>query len=357
MHTTPTRPSPAKARRLSYGALLAMASIGVALCAVIAAPFLSALTWAFALAVIAGPFHGKLEARLGWPNLAAGLSVLAVTLLIFIPTGVIGWLVGAQANESFQRMQTVVTADSIKDMVSQLPGGARLYDAVVSGQVSAGSLVPGVQQQASAWVSSVTAALFQVTVALFSLFFLLRDRTIVLAAVRSYLPLSRRESDFLLERVRSMTHATLYGSLTCAAIQGTLGGLMFALLGIPGSLLWGVVMALVALVPSAGAFVIWLPTAAVLAFQGDWTRAAILAGWGVLVVGTIDNLLYPYLVGKEMQLHTLTVFLAVVGGLIVFGAAGLVLGPVIVAATMAMHEIVQKRARGRQLKPKTAPAA
>ncbi len=108
-------------------------------------------------------------------------------------------------------------------------------------------------------------------------------------------------------------------------------------------------MALLALVPSSGAFLIWLPTAAVLAIRGDWTRASILAGWGVLVVGTIDNLLYPYLVGKEMQLHTLTVFLAVVGGLIVFGAAGLVLGPVTVAATMAMHEIVQKRTRGRRL--------
>jgi predicted PurR-regulated permease PerM len=102
-------------------------------------------------------------------------------------------------------------------------------------------------------------------------------------------------------------------------------------------------MAMLALIPSSGAFFIWLPAAAFLAFQGDWTRAAILAGWGVLVVGSIDNLLYPHLVGKEMHLHTLTVFLSVVGGLFVFGAAGLVLGPVIVAATMAMHEILRQR--------------
>jgi predicted PurR-regulated permease PerM len=184
-------------------------------------------------------------------------------------------------------------------------------------------------------------------VAIFALFFMLRDRASAVATVRSYLPMTPSESSYFFERIRSMTHATIYGSVTTAVIQGTLGGIMFALLGIQGALLWGVVMALLSMIPSAGAFVVWIPTAIVLAIQGDWTRATILVTWGTLVVGTIDNVLYPWLVGKEVRLHQLTVFVALVGGLLAFGAAGLVLGPVVAAATIALMDIVQQRAHTR----------
>jgi predicted PurR-regulated permease PerM len=155
------------------------------------------------------------------------------------------------------------------------------------------------------------------------------------------------ESAYFFERIRSMAHATIYGSVTTAVVQGTLGGIMFAILGIRAALLWAVVMALLSMIPSAGAFVVWIPTAIVLAAQGDWTRATILVAWGTLVVGTIDNVLYPWLVGKEVRLHQLAVFVAIVGGLLAFGAAGLVLGPVVAAATMALLDIVQQRAHTR----------
>ena len=155
------------------------------------------------------------------------------------------------------------------------------------------------------------------------------------------------EATYFFERIRSMAHATIYGSLTTAIVQGTLGGLMFAILGIRGALLWGAVMALLSMIPSAGAFVVWIPAAIVLALQGDWVRATILVGWGTLVVGTIDNVLYPWLVGQQVRMHQLAVFVAVVGGLLAFGAAGLVLGPVIAAATLALLDIVQQRAHTR----------
>jgi predicted PurR-regulated permease PerM len=114
-------------------------------------------------------------------------------------------------------------------------------------------------------------------------------------------------------------------------------------------------MALLSLIPSAGSFVIWIPAAIVLATQGEWWRAVLLAGWGTLVVGTIDNILYPWLVGHETRLHTLVVFLAVVGGLLVFGAAGIVLGPVAAAATVTLLDIL--KARGRRPAHRDAAAA
>ena len=123
---------------------------------------------------------------------------------------------------------------------------------------------------------------------------------------------------------------------------------MFVVVGIPGALLWGVVMAILSMVPTAGAFLIWLPTAVVLGLQGEWGRAALIGAWGAFVVGTIDNFLYPALVGKEMRLHTLPVFFAIVGGVMMFGAAGVVLGPVVLAATIALLDILRQcTARGR----------
>ena len=127
------------------------------------------------------------------------------------------------------------------------------------------------------------------------------------------------------------------------AVQGTLAGLMFWWLGIPGPVLWGVVMGLLNIVPILGPYVIWLPIAIGLALQGDWGRALILTGWGAVVVGLIDNVLYPVLVGNRMRLHTLPVFFAILGGLVVFGSSGVILGPVILAITDALIHIWKVR--------------
>jgi predicted PurR-regulated permease PerM len=118
---------------------------------------------------------------------------------------------------------------------------------------------------------------------------------------------------------------------------------MFWWLDLPGPLLWGVVMGLLAVVPVFGAFVVWIPTAVALALNGNWGDAAILTLWGTLVVGLVDNLLYPILVGNRLKLHTVPSFIAIVGGLILFGTSGLILGPLIVTMTLALVEIWRSR--------------
>jgi predicted PurR-regulated permease PerM len=112
--------------------------------------------------------------------------------------------------------------------------------------------------------------------------------------------------------------------------------------------LWGVAMGLFAVVPVLGAFVIWVPAALFLALSGSWGKALILTVWGGVIVSLIDNLLYPVLVGKRLRLHTVPVFVALVGGLTLFGAAGLILGPVVLAITVALVDIWRRRtANGR----------
>ena len=140
-----------------------------------------------------------------------------------------------------------------------------------------------------------------------------------------------------------MIYATVYGTLTVSAVQGCLGGLMFWWLGVPAPILWGVVMAVLSLFPMAGSFLVWFPTATWFALQGDWTRATILVAWGATVIGLVDNLLYPLLVGREMRLHTLLVFFAIVGGVLAIGASGLILGPVLLAVTTTLLGVWRAR--------------
>ena len=121
---------------------------------------------------------------------------------------------------------------------------------------------------------------------------------------------------------------------------------MFWFLGLPAPVVWGAVMALLATIPVAGTFVIWAPAAVYLAASGQWGKAAILVGWGAVAIGLIDNLLYPMLVGRRLRFHPLPVFFSIVGGLAVFGAAGLVLGPITLSVTAALLDLLRRRTSG-----------
>lgn len=345
-------PTTATRSRISFAVLLSMATIGVVLCAIVVSPFVPGLVWALSLAIVAWPVHQLVSRHIGMPSVAAGISVLLVTCILLVPTLFVAWQIGLQAAERLDDVEQLFESGAIRDALDRFPPAARLYDALNGGgggqNAPMSDLAPAAGSTAGAWLQALIAVLVQTFVAAFTLFFLFRDRLQILKVVRSFMPMSEGETDYFFEQLRSMTHATIYGTVVVSMVQGVLGGLMFLLIGIPGALLWGVAMALLSLIPSAGAFVIWLPVAAVLAAQGEWGKASLLAAWGALVVGTIDNVLYPLLVGKEMRLHTLPVFLAIVGGLFVFGAAGIVLGPVILSGTIALIDILRRRtARGR----------
>lgn len=196
---------------------------------------------------------------------------------------------------------------------------------------------------AMALVRGSVRSFVELLIIFFALFYLVRDARECTGTVRSMLPLSRREAGHLLSQLRDTIHAIVYGTVTIAAIQGTLGGLMFWWLGLPSAVLWGVAMGLLAIVPVLGAFVVWIPAAIFLALQGAWVKAIILTVWGTVIIGLIDNLLYPALVGRKLHLHTLAVFFAIVGGIMLFGAAGIIVGPVVLSATVTLMDIWHRR--------------
>jgi predicted PurR-regulated permease PerM len=336
-------------RRLSLGVLITMAAAGIALCVLMVRPFVPGLVWALGLSVAAMPIHRRLLRKIRQPNVAAAISVAGVALVLLTPAVLVGWQVGVQAARGLDAIEAHVQSAPWRQTLHRFPilsSALQVVSPERTPEQSSKEIVPEIKRQAGVGLLSVAWGALQLVLALFTLFFLFRDRDEILESIRTLLPMTDDESTYFFERVRGMTHATIYGTLVVSTIQGTLGGLMFMALGLPSPLLWGVAMAVMAMLPGLGTLAIWLPAAVVLAVQGHWTKAVILVGWGALVVSTIDNLLYPYLVGREGKLHTLPVFLTIVGGIMVFGAAGIVLGPVTLAATVALIDIMRRRTIG-----------
>jgi predicted PurR-regulated permease PerM len=328
-----------------------MAAAGFALCFWVARPFIPGLAWALAFAVVAYPIHARVAAVVRQPSLAAIVSVAIVCLIIVGPMILVGWQIASQAAAGVDLVRQGVESGDFVKGIENYPRLATIYH-WIAGRGDFQDQITAASAQIQTWIGGslrgVVSGVVQLLTALFALFYFFRDRDGVLGFVRSVLPLSAREANDFLERIGGIIHATFYGTIVVATVQGALGGLMFWVLGVPGALVWGFAMAVLSIVPVLGAFVIWAPAAFWLASQGLWIKAVILTLWGTIVVGFIDNLLYPALVGKEIRLHTLPVFIAIIGGLATFGAAGVVIGPVILAATVAILDILDRRTvRGR----------
>jgi predicted PurR-regulated permease PerM len=298
------------------------------------------------LAVIAHPLHKWIERRIGRPNIAAGISVAIVAVAILAPVLFVLNSLFEQVAKNAQLVQQeeiVRLSEQITARSPRLAPVVKWVNQQINLQGDTASIAQAVATRATQYVAGSLWIAAQALITLFLLFFFFRDRRSALEALRHLVPLSRAESNDIFHRVEDTIFATLYGSMSVALIQGALGGLIFWLLGLPAPLLWGVVMALLATVPMLGTFVIWMPAAIFLATQGEWGKALILVGWGAIVIALVDNLVYPMLVGQRLRLHPVLVFITIVGGVFLFGAVGIVIGPLILSITDALLEIWRRR--------------
>jgi predicted PurR-regulated permease PerM len=322
------------------------------LCYRLVYPFLPAISWALALAVVTYPVHAWIRRQVPNNDAAAGLSLVIVAVLVVAPAI---FLVQQAVLATSQGVESVAT-DAVKGHWQKVADrNPRLAPAIVwieqrfDLRRESQRLVEGVRASLPGFVTGSLGVLLQLLITFFALYYFFRDRQATLGLLRSLSPLSQKETERMFARVADTIRATVFGTLLVAIIQGALGGLMFWWLGIPAPLLWGTAMALLALVPWLGPFVVWVPAAILLALEGSWGKALILTAWGGIVVALIDNLLYPMFVGDKLRLHTLPVFIAIIGGLASFGASGLILGPLILAITVALIDIWRYRtADGRK---------
>lgn len=322
--------------------LMMITVLGIYLCYKLAVPFLPVLVWALTLAVMFAPLQRWLESKFGHPNFAALISLLLIGFIVVVPALFVGEQLVGQVVKGSQLIENKVDSGEwrrvleaqpqLEPIVKKIEKYVNLPETVKTLNAKLGSIAGAI----------VKGSIFQVVgfiLVFYVLFFFLRDRHLALKSITLLSPLSQTEMSMLLNRVGDTIHAIVYGTFAIAVVQGCLGGLMFWLLGLPAPLLWGLVMSLLAVVPILGTSVIWAPAALFLGLEGNWGSALILTLWGILVVGTIDNLLRPIFVGNRLKLHTVLAFMSIVGGLVLFGPAGLILGPVTLTATIALLEI------------------
>ncbi|CAD7034449.1 AI-2E family transporter [Pseudorhizobium halotolerans] len=336
-------------QRFSFYVLLVLVTIAFV---AVMLPFYSAIFWAVVLAIIFFPVHARLEARVGERrNLAAVLSVTICVCLVIVPGMVILSSLVREGNNLYQQIDTgqidirrmlQQLQNSLPEFVRQpiesleLTGFDEIRDRITSVFMEGGRFFAG----RALSIGQNTLQFFIVFgVMLYLLFFLFRDGRWLIGVLRRSSPLSESHTQRFAAKFASVVRATVRGNLIIALIQGAIGGLTFWALGIYAALLWGVLMAFLSLLPAVGAAVVWVPTAIYLALTGAWLKAAILVFVGVLVIGLVDNLLRPPLVGKETRLPDYVVLISTIGGLSLFGVNGFIIGPLVAALFISAWSI------------------
>jgi predicted PurR-regulated permease PerM len=315
-------------------------------------PFYGAVFWGSVLAIIFTPFHRRLLILMNQrQNLAALTTLLLCLIIVILPV-------------------TIMT-------ISLLQQGALVYQGIRSGQLNFGAYFQQVMGAMPPWFTNLlerigltniselqnmlsTGALegsqfiamhalsigqnaFEFVISfgimLYLLFFLLRDGAALSIRIKNAMPLSMEHKRHLFSKFTTVIRATVKGNVVVAAVQGTLGGVMFSFLGIQGALLWGFVMAFLSLLPAVGAGLIWVPVAIYFLFTGAVWQGVTLIAFGVLVIGLVDNILRPILVGRDTKIPDYVILISTLGGMVLFGLNGFVIGPVIAALFIASWDL------------------
>lgn len=285
-----------------------------------------------------------------------------VVLLIVIPLVFLTTLLAGELSEAYQYFENLIESGALAKMIKELEDSKliqRLLELFSTGnqplQLEDALLILGqkitrfLASQTTLVVKKVSLGLVQFLVMIVAIFYLLRDGDLLLEKLKEVLPLEKEEKEELLRRIYEMIIASLYGNVLVAIVQGSLGGIGFWIVGLPSPILWGSVMVLLSLLPLVGAYLVWVPASLWLFFgQGELGKALFLAGWGVLVVSTVDNLLRPLFISERVKVHPLLLFFAILGGIKAFGILGVVAAPVIVAFSLAIFDFYIKRPKPSQ---------
>lgn len=309
--------------------------------------FLLPIFWAATFAVLFHPLHLRLKDALkGKDTLAVSLTVLIIIAAVLVPAFLIASAVVREAAKLYTNIQsgqidTAAPLAWIEAMMPQLVDlGNKLGIDLGAIQQNLTTLAVRASQRigSSAIYAGQEAVRFTAMffLMLYLLYFFLRDGSRLLELIIRALPIGDERERQLLSKFAEVSRATVRGTLLVGVIQGTVGGIIFWLLGIDGAAFWGVIMMVLSLLPALGPALVWLPAAIILLAAGAVLKAIVLVASGVLIIGLVDNLLRPILVGRDTKMPDYLVLLSTLGGLTVFGISGFVIGPVIAAMFLAV---------------------
>jgi predicted PurR-regulated permease PerM len=311
--------------------------------------FLMAIFLAGIFSALARPLYKRFERWYGGRRALASLSTLVLILIVVIlPLGALMGIVTAQAIKVGQTVtpwvqEQIAQPGEFHKLLSSIPFYEKLAPYSETIWSKAGELIGNISEFLISSLSSATMGavnlLFMTFAMLYTMFFFLMDGDKLLIKILYYLPLQDQDEQRMLEKFTSVTRATLKGTAVIGILQGGLAGIAFWVVGIPSAVFWGTIMAVLSIIPGIGTALIWGPAVIILAAGGHFLKAAGLGIFCALVVGSIDNLLRPILVGKDTQMHELMIFFGTLGGIIMFGVVGMIIGPIVAALFITIWEI------------------
>ncbi len=326
--------------------------------------FIQPVFWAAVLAVIFNPLQRQLESVFrGHKTQAALAGTILILVVVFVPLLLIGIAVSQEALGLYDRIQRgevnfeaiLTRIDPIlRDVTGRIgidPGliEQRIYEV-------AGAAAKLIATQAVVVGQNLLTVVAKAALMLYLLFFFLRDGDYLLSVLGDAIPMGDQRQRTLFNRFASVTRATLKGTLLVGLVQGALGGLLFAILGLRAPVFWGVIMTMLSMLPLAGPAIVWAPAAIYLMATGAVTKGIILLVGGVVVVGMADNIIRPLVVGREARMPDYIVLLSTLGGLSVLGVAGFVAGPVLAALFLSVWDMFAREQRAVVLAPGETPA-
>jgi predicted PurR-regulated permease PerM len=333
--------------------LAILTAMALYFCYLLLAPFFTTIIVSVFLAILFYPLHRRIHRHLRNNTISAIFSTIAVAFLIAFPTFLLVRALMSELSDTYSSLSNAGNGAEalgvyllhafnllLESAERHLPRSVASLPSETFGQV-ARSLTATLGRMAGALAGTVLGALLTI----FLLFFFFRDGRAMLRRATVILPLRLSQTRRLFSCVKETLHAIVYGSIAIAIIQGTLTGFSFWIVGIRSPILWGVITAFCSLLPAIGTTIVFIPASSMLIFSGHWIKAIVLIAYAFIVVHPVDNLLRPYLIGERTKLSTLYVFFALVGGLRLFGAVGLILGPIILTLTVALFKFLREEKR------------
>lgn len=318
-------------------------------------PFIKILGWAVALAIISYPLHNFISRKIKNPTLSALISCFIIIIVVLVPAIFLVSGIIHEAGNLAKIIQEWIQKEKYKQLYNPLNVkflktlynyASQYYDfskidinSTASDYLNKISSFAG--KQGIGLVKNAVLFIVQTGLTLVIFFFLLKDGKKIISYLQPFIPLSDEKTSLVFSRAAETIRATVYGWLVVGIIQGTLLGIIFAILKLPSPLFWGGVTVILCFIPFVGAPVVWVPAAVILAIKGMYLKALVLFLWGAVVINLTDNFLRPILVGQKLKLHPMVVFFAIFGGIFLMGPLGLLMGPTILAVTIVLLDILK----------------
>jgi len=333
---------------------IALAVLCLSLLALVLAPFLSVLFMTALLAITFFPVFLWIKKKfLKSDSLAALLTVVVIAVILAAPLTVIVYLLSKEMALLLDAVNSGIRTEGIQAFWNRLKGAGlfgqlfRMMDSYIDLPEVLGNNI----QQVSAYVLSRTSKMAKgfaeflvgLVITLFAAYYFLKDGRRIKKVLFDLLPIPEEEKGLFLSRFEGMIKATIIGGIVIAMVQGALGGIIFWVLGIHAPLVWGTIMAFASLIPFGGTGLVWGPASVYLIFQGSIVKGLVLIALGLGMIGTIDNILRPYVMSTQTRIHPLILFFAVIGGISAFGIIGIFAGPLIITLALAFYELYLQR--------------